>query len=338
MRILKRIFHAGFTSQMHYRERRQVLIANYISVALALVVFIQIILREHVFQSRVTPVTQVYFLFCLVPLMLNSFRFTGVGRVSLSLIPVFLVWSGFADGIRVTGSVEQSMYDGMRLFLIAVSIIPYLVFDRTRPVLLTLSVLPTFLSILFFDQLVEMIGIGYSVTGVGGDDFRLMTMRTVSAYLIVNIACNVLLAVVAHNDEVNRRLIEELKRKTEEVNERNQELSRRKKDILALNRHLENLVDEKTTSIKKQNAILSNYAFTNAHKLRGPVARILGLINVFRLEKEFDPVWFVSRLEAETKDIDSVIQEISRELSQVDQLDSDTREVILQMQNPATKK
>lgn len=50
--------------------------------------------------------------------------------------------------------------------------------------------------------------------------------------------------------------------------------------------NLEKLVREKTERIIAKNEKLKKYAFINSHKIRAPLARILGLINVLNLEEK----------------------------------------------------
>jgi signal transduction histidine kinase len=332
MKTLMSVFSYGVRPTMHYREQRQVQLTNYISFFLTIAVLVQIVLRKYFFNVNVTSDQQFLFLFFLLPIVANRFDFTTVARMLLSWTPVFLIWYAFRKGMLIAEPIEQSMYDGIRLFLISVSLIPYLVFDRSRPFSLAVCILPALCSIVFFDQITHAIGIGYGNTGVVGADFDLMTMRGISAYFIINIACYILLTMVARNDEVNQRLIVELRQKTEQIHDQNRELSRSRQDLIKLNQQLERMVDEKSRDIRKQNEILANYAFTNAHKLRGPVARILGLINVSRLETGLDFSWFFAKLEAETRDIDKVIRSVSEDLDKVDHSkdhnkDRDRREI-----------
>ena len=62
----------------------------------------------------------------------------------------------------------------------------------------------------------------------------------------------------------------------------NEAIQMQAEEIKAINENLEKLVRERTAELEKKNAALEEYAFINAHKLRAPVASILGLINLFR--------------------------------------------------------
>ena len=85
------------------------------------------------------------------------------------------------------------------------------------------------------------------------------------------------------------------------------------------NQHLEDLVLKKTEDIKAQNEKILRYAFSNAHHVRGPVARVLGLIQLSKLETDLNYQWFFEKVEHETKQIDDIITGIAKELDEIDQ-------------------
>jgi signal transduction histidine kinase len=58
----------------------------------------------------------------------------------------------------------------------------------------------------------------------------------------------------------------------------NQELKQQQEYVYALNQELEAKVEMRTLLLKRQNEKLSEYAFINAHLLRGPLCRIKGLL------------------------------------------------------------
>ncbi|GAB4406778.1 MAG: hypothetical protein OHK0053_33130 [Microscillaceae bacterium] len=73
-----------------------------------------------------------------------------------------------------------------------------------------------------------------------------------------------------------------LEKATEEILSQTEELQQQKEEILALNQHLEKMVKARTAQMNQQNERLREYASLNAHKVRGPLARILGLIYILQ--------------------------------------------------------
>jgi signal transduction histidine kinase len=223
----------------------------------------------------------------------------------------------FIKGMVEADTIELSMYDGFRIFLLAQSFIPYLIFDKKSYGLLLVGILPTLFSILFFEFVLDTVWKVHKE--VIGSDYQLMTMRTFVSYLIINSGFYALLTIVSNNDQFNEKLIHELKIKSDQVRRQNIELEENHFELAKFNQDLKELVDIKTEKISKQNAVLSKYAFTNAHKIRGPLARILGLVGLQRMDSGLGFPWLLDKIEGEAKNIDSVIKTISVDLNQIDE-------------------
>lgn len=106
----------------------------------------------------------------------------------------------------------------------------------------------------------------------------------------------------------------ELFEKSNEIEAQKEELVQSQKGLSELNNQLENLVNERTHEVKKQNEQLIRYAFSNAHHLRGPVARLLGLIQISKLDTELGYEILFDKIKAQTEEIDQVVRRINREL------------------------
>jgi tetratricopeptide (TPR) repeat protein len=90
-------------------------------------------------------------------------------------------------------------------------------------------------------------------------------------------------------------------------------------EIEKINANLETTVQERTKTIQEQNEILREYAYFNAHQVRGPLARILGLIVVLDLEfskDSFGP--YMDMLHQAGTDLDDAIKEINTMLNTVE--------------------
>lgn len=71
-------------------------------------------------------------------------------------------------------------------------------------------------------------------------------------------------------------------------------------------------------ALMKLNETLFNYAYLNAHKVRGPLARLLGLIEISRLDKELDYKWCFEQIGVEAGEVDKVLKKITDELSDIE--------------------
>ncbi|HOX83809.1 MAG TPA: hypothetical protein PLS08_12325, partial [Chryseolinea sp.] len=109
---------------------------------------------------------------------------------------------------------------------------------------------------------------------------------------------------------INNELIE----KSNEIETQNEELMQSQENLAQLNNHLEAIVQERTQKVNRQNEQLISYAYSNAHHVRGPVARVLGLIQLTKMQTELDYPELFQKIEEQTKEIDEVVKRINKEL------------------------
>lgn len=77
------------------------------------------------------------------------------------------------------------------------------------------------------------------------------------------------------------------------------------------------LADEQ---LKIQLEKLKQIAFLQSHQVRGPIARVLGLINLFNFDNPSDPLntEVIIKLHKTTKDFDEIIREIVQKTSEIE--------------------
>jgi hypothetical protein len=121
------------------------------------------------------------------------------------------------------------------------------------------------------------------------------------------------LDMVSHAAE-RRAFQEEIKRQKEEIEKQNELLRRQQEEILEMNRRLEALVQERTRRLEIQNKQLAEYAFVNAHLLRGPLCNILGIIHILEQEENQKPeqlaIWLPLLREASNR-LDEIVKKIA---------------------------
>lgn len=94
------------------------------------------------------------------------------------------------------------------------------------------------------------------------------------------------------------------------------ELMESKNELDSINQNLEQIIEERTQNVKLKNEYLIKYAFANAHHVRGPLARILGLIQLSKLETNIDYPFLFNKIEDQAKEIDVVLKTINKELEE----------------------
>jgi len=118
-------------------------------------------------------------------------------------------------------------------------------------------------------------------------------------------------------DEINKNLKRannELWQNAREIETRNEELLQTQNNLNELNTVLERKVNERTAQIRAQNEMLIKYSYTNAHHLRGPVARLLGLASIYKVDPTADCIFLITKMIDEAKEIDAMVQKITVDL------------------------
>ena len=75
------------------------------------------------------------------------------------------------------------------------------------------------------------------------------------------------------------------------------------------------MVDERALEVENKNKSLAEYAFINAHMLRGPLCRIIGLINLMEREPDQYPTSELAQLKSIAQEIDRRVKEINSVIS-----------------------
>ena len=111
----------------------------------------------------------------------------------------------------------------------------------------------------------------------------------------------------------------EIQLQNEEIQVQNEEISAQSEEILRINENLEEMVQNRTRELERKNKALEEYAFINAHKLRSPVATILGLINLISKTKlDHEGSEINRRLHQTADELDSVVSAITKAIERGD--------------------
>ena len=101
----------------------------------------------------------------------------------------------------------------------------------------------------------------------------------------------------------------------------NEEIKIQAAEIKSINEHLEEIVKARTEELENKNKALEDYAFINAHKLRSPVASILGLMNLInKMELNEDTKMVVKHLQDSTNKLDTIVSDITIAIEKGDRM------------------
>lgn len=114
-----------------------------------------------------------------------------------------------------------------------------------------------------------------------------------------------------HKDEIGQ-ITKHLEQSTQTLKEQTYELDAQQQTLNLLQYNLQEIVAAKTSEAEQKSEMLKAFAFVNAHKVRAPLARVLGLLNLLEMEcsnhdqkKQFD---YIRR---EVEQMDEIIGKIN---------------------------
>lgn len=120
--------------------------------------------------------------------------------------------------------------------------------------------------------------------------------------------------LVALNEEL-RSSQEEVLAQRDALAEKIEELADKNEEIATINTNLEKIVEQRTKVLEDQNKRISEYAFINAHKLRAPLASILGIINLMNHEASTEAQLTLNKHLLKSADaLDEIVRSINQML------------------------
>lgn len=102
------------------------------------------------------------------------------------------------------------------------------------------------------------------------------------------------------------------------LKEQKDKIQNQKEALSEIKDQLEQLLEARARKIEEQNQSMEKYAYLNGHKVRSPLARILGLVNLTKyedLDEEDKRRYYFKELKANARDLDNTLKEISQVLN-----------------------
>ncbi len=156
---------------------------------------------------------------------------------------------------------------------------------------------------------------------------RLKTQRSIISAISIILILSIILGYIIFRIYLSKKKANEelqhlnntIQEKNEEIMAQSEELHQANDEISRINENLETMVEERTAKVAVQNKKLIEFAYFNAHKVRGPLARILGLVELTKLhELQGEMKDIRDHLEISAQELDDVIHEINSKLESED--------------------
>ena len=209
----------------------------------------------------------------------------------------------FAIVMTITGSLFHGEEAGFDYLLLVTAFAPVLFFKKRWQY-----------ASLFILGIAAYIGVQFLFEEIT----PLMPIEKAFIPYYLNIIIAVLL-IYAGNELFKRSSL----RKEKELIEQNKLIFHQKEAINEAKAQLEQLVKLRTAKIEEQNSRFVKYAFLNSHKVRSPLARLQGLLNLTDFEDFEDDEkrkFYFDQIEKNIKELDDILKEISLTLN--DNVDS----------------
>ncbi|HTH57591.1 MAG TPA: tetratricopeptide repeat protein [Cyclobacteriaceae bacterium] len=122
--------------------------------------------------------------------------------------------------------------------------------------------------------------------------------------------------VKLHNNEI-LVLNEQIKKQRDSSVEKSIKIESLHKELSEINKSLEDTIEQRTEALKDQTKHMEAYAFITAHKLRAPLARVMGIVNLLERDVPMDEQrLLLEHLKNASGELDSVIRSLSHALQQ----------------------
>ncbi|MTI20630.1 tetratricopeptide repeat protein [Fulvivirga sp. RKSG066] len=111
-------------------------------------------------------------------------------------------------------------------------------------------------------------------------------------------------------------LNKKINRQKEELEQQADKLTNANEEIIRINENLEQIVQDRTKVITEQNKKILEYVAYNSHQVRGPLARILGLVSLFQKKgiKTEEVQEKLGEIKKEASELDKMVRKMNRTL------------------------
>ena len=204
--------------------------------------------------------------------------------------------------ITVRGFVNPEFHHVTCILLITIGFMCALVSRGNMGKVMQWGILASFIAILFKDY---------------KDVAIIILIRAALPFLVVYFIITILSGLLKERYSRNQNQLTELvvllNQKNAKINEQHCRLQDSYKELSDLNSYLEVSIKQKINRIAEKNKQLADISYENSHSLRAPLARMLGLLHLIKIDPERKD-FYLSKLDDQALEMDSRICMVSKSI------------------------
>lgn len=335
--MLEKVINIGVTKSMTRQKVRSVKLTNIISLTMISlgILFLFPVVYENGWNLTAN-LDLVAVVLIISTFWLNPRGYLNISRIFISIFPPFLIiLASILEKLYQPENVVVYDFFDARILIMGLFVIPFFLFSYKEKALLLSALSIPIILVLGFDPIHKLFGVGFI------DFFGAMP----KAYIVSGIYIDIVLLFGSWSVYYFKANIESLLQKNhllnDDLGEKNAELSElfeeleysnvglRKNEVVIKNQKaqleksnivLGEEVEKKTVELRLSNEELVNHnnelqQFSNtlSHNLRGPVANLLGLSQLFKLDKsneKRDDI--VDHIHKSAEALDGVIKDLNK--------------------------
>ncbi|AYB34127.1 sensor histidine kinase [Chryseolinea soli] len=211
------------------------------------------------------------------------------------------------------GEDAMGLFYQPRAAMLVMAIIPFVVFHFSERRHLIINLLIGFLGLVLFDPIHIFFGVGYYQLGHPEPDYYFTNVIYLCLYFFVVIGVGFLKRMMETYERRNEELIEKLNAAKRQAEAQNEQLESKSYILSQLLDKKDNDLTDITEELARYNQELMQYSYTISHNLRGPVASMLGLLELQKLNTgDLDTRELLDHMEKSVLNLDHIIRDLNR--------------------------
>lgn len=350
MRYLYQFIYTGYHYGAYPSAKRGIVISNAIGIIIFSISLVLGILYYFWFKINLVTVSiPIIGLLCLSTTLINHFGYTKISRLWISLlIPVIVTILSVSSKIKYPATQQELDFFTYRFIILATCTFPWILFSFKERNFLVLTSILGFTIIMMYDPIHAYFDVPYSFDSSKNKVYQFTNIVVLFSYCILTSAVAFLKWVSERSESKNLVLIKELNNANNTLVAKNQEINKHTQDLevqsIILQKNQEQLQDAYNTihaqklklqtkndsleqelieknqdlsdtnaELIKHNNELRQFSYTISHNLRGPIASLLGLINLLRPQAlSDDSLEIIDHIKMSSLRLDAIIKDLNK--------------------------